>query len=134
MRAVLKLEVIADNHLQHRRLIEQGKAPVPLRMKRYIDVLRYGQSKLHPWVARITGRDSRYGLAREFVKGQKDYSLANSVGSRGVYEYFALTDGIYEVNARETWKRTRRYFILVENAEITEVGREEVEQWLGNAI
>lgn len=133
MRAVLKLEVIGDNHLQHKRAIDRGEAPIP-HMRQYVKVLQWGQKKMRPWVARITGRDPKYVYRREFIVGMRDYSKANSVGSRGVYEYFALPDGVYEVNERVTWKRTRRYFIRVENAEITEIVREDVERWLENAI
>jgi hypothetical protein len=84
-----------------------------------------------PWVARITGPDTRYGLARRFVEGQIDFSQANSVGSRGVMLYFALAPGVYEVYARVSWTRSRRYFCQAhEDASITEMTREEVEQWL----
>jgi len=133
MRAVLKLEIIGDNYYAYLAAKKRGEAKTSRSAERYGELL--GRDKSRPWVARITGRDPKYGLAREFVKGQKDYSQANSVGSRGVYEYFALKDGsIYEVNARETWKRTRRYFIRVENTEITEISKEEVGRWLENAI
>jgi len=119
--AVLKLEFIGENRDAKCRLMDA-------QLKALGVDLGYTSDK--PWVARITGLDAKYGLARQFLRGQKDYSQANSVGSRGVYLYFALKDGFYEVYEHLTWKRARRYFIRVENMEITEITREEVEQWL----
>ena len=87
-----------------------------------------------PWVALITGRDPKFTYARKFQRSQKDYSHANSVGSRGVYLHFALKDGIYQVSKHESWKRTRRYFIRVHEAAITEITEAEVEAWLNSQV
>jgi len=126
--AVLKLEVIGDNYFAYRKFAQR---PSP-RYER--NVYQMTKKSMRPWVARITGTDPQFGLAREFLQGQKDYSQANSVGSRGIYLYFPLKDGIYEVNERLTWKRTRRYFIRVEDAQTTEISREKVGEWLANTI
>lgn len=131
MRAILKLEIIGDNYLQHLRLVEQEKAPQP-RLREYIKLLKYGQKKFRPWVARIVGLDPQYGLAREFIVGMRDYSLANSIGSRGVFEYFALSDGIYEVNECIKLGYSRRYFIRVQNTQVVEIIHEEILTWLAN--
>lgn len=128
MLAVLALEIIGDNYFAYKRDLTNGKARENPRVERYGEML--GRDKSRPWVARITGLDDRYGFRREFQRGQRDYGKANSIGSRGVYEYFALGDGVYEVHERLTWKRTRRYFVRVEKAEIAEISREEAEQWL----
>lgn len=89
-----------------------------------------GRDKSNCWVARLLGIDEKWGFAREFVRGQADWSCAKMTGSRGIFVYYALTDGIYEVNKRVSWKHVRRYFICVEGAEITEISREEVLQCL----
>ena len=130
MRAVIKLELIGDNYIQHLKLIEAGRVCSPRHVKKLIDVISYGQKGLRPWVARITGYDAQYGLAREFVSSARDYSFANSIGSRGIFEYFALTDGIYEVNECIRLGQARRYFIRVKKGTITEITREEVDQCL----
>jgi hypothetical protein len=132
MLAVLKLEIIGDNYYAYKRDLASGKAREVPRMERYAEMM--GRDKTRPWVARIIGLDAKYGFEREFQRGQKDYSRANSIGSRGVYEYFALSDGLYEIHERLTWKHTRRYFICVEDAESVEISREEVETCLKNAI
>ena len=126
--AVLKLEIIGDNYFAYCKFAQR---PNPRYERNVHQMTKKG---MRPWVARITGTDPRFGLAREFLQGQKDYSQANSVGSRGVCLYFPLKDGIYEVNERITWKKARRYFIRVEDAQTIEISREEVEKWLANAI
>ena len=132
MLAVLRLELIGDNFFSYKRDLANGKARENPRVERYGEMM--GRDKSPSWVARITGLDDKYGFAREFQRGQKDYSRANSIGSRGIYEYFALPDGIYEVHERLTWRRTRRYFIKVEKATIIEIERQQVEEWLTDAI
>ena len=132
MRAVVRLEIVGDNYLQHLKLVEQGKAPQP-HLRKYIQLLKYGRKKLRPWVARLRGLDERYGFAREFIVGMRDYGLANSLGSRGVFEYFALESGLYEINECIKLGRARRYFIRVKDTAITEISREEVEQCLKSA-
>lgn len=128
MLAVLALEIIGDNYYSYKCDLANGSARENPRIEKYAEMM--GHDKTRPWVARIMGFDKKYGLKREFQRGQRDYSKANSIGSRGVYEYFALKPGIYEVHERVTWKRTRRYFARVESTEIIEISREEVEEWL----
>jgi hypothetical protein len=129
MKAVISLEIIGDDYYAWQRA---GKPGDSLRYKRYEE--RFGPDKARPWVARITGLDDQYGFSREFLTADnRDYRDANSIGSRGVMEYFVLDDGIYEVHERVAWKRTRRYFVHVDGERITEVAREEVEIWLENA-
>lgn len=111
MRVVLRLECIGDDVV---KLLKQaGKA-------------LGGKGLTDPWVARITGLDNKFGFCREFVNGEKDYSLANSVGSRGVYLYFALSPGIYEVFEKLAWKQHRRFFIRVENDTYSEISKAEI--------
>lgn len=124
MLAVLKLEIIGDNYFAYKRDLANGNARENPRVEKYGEMM--GRDQTRPWVARIGGLDDKYGFRREFQRGQKDYSRANSIGSRGVYEYFALNDGIYEIHERVTWKRTRRYFVRVEGAGIIEISKEEV--------
>lgn len=66
-----------------------------------------------PWVARLGGMDPQYDFTRAFMRGVRDYSRANSVGSRGVWICYALEPGVYEVYERVSWQRDTRYFIQV---------------------
>lgn len=136
MRYVLKLEAIGDNYaaaLKHGDLT-MTELTGRMRMRREIDALRFGQKHLRPWVAKLTGLDNKFGFMREFIKPQRDYSQANPVGNRGVFCYYPLKPGLYEVNERLTWKRTRRYFLRVnDDATAVEINRDEVEQCLQSA-
>jgi len=128
MRAVLELEFIAENYHAGKREAAKLHSEMPYGVERYRAIL--GRDKSRPWVARLLGCSEQYGFTREFIHGQIDYSRANSIGSRGVFLYFALKDGIYEVNERTSWTKVRRYFLLVDSTEMVEVSKEEVTQWL----
>ncbi len=129
MLAILELEFIGENWHSYRKRAQERHEGT----ERYGAYL--GPDKSRPWVARIIGRNLDTGqLLREFMRGQIDYSRTNSTGSRGVRLYFALDDGVYEINARETWQHTRRYFVRVTDGQYQEIAREEVLEWLANSI
>jgi O-methyltransferase involved in polyketide biosynthesis len=67
---------------------------------------------------------------RQQMRGTLDYSGANSTGSRGIFEYIPLTDGIYEVNDRYRWNKVRHYYLRVIGCIMTEITPEEVKAWL----
>lgn len=124
MIVTLKLEAIADHladlNIQTRRRPEIRRR-TPVRLWKYT----YG-APWRPWVARITGVRSDGGLCREFIDGQKDFSEANGIGSRGVYYYYHLHPGaVYEVRELINWTRDRRYFCRVDGGRIVEISRTE---------
>lgn len=121
MRAVIKLEMIADDYFWHtrRRLWPFEKE------LRYM--CRLGPDKSPSWVARLLP-----GMKRKYLQGTRDYSQANSTGSRGIFTYYVLADGIYEINDRIAWNRVKHYFVRVEGTTITEITGGEAEQWLRN--
>lgn len=83
------------------------------------------------WVARIFGSNGQNGWARAFITGYRDYSAANSIGSRGIYITYLLDEGpIYEVSARQSWRSTDRYFIRIIDGQPQRMSRGEVEQCL----
>jgi hypothetical protein len=88
------------------------------------------------WVAEITGFDAKYKYDRHFLKYKKDYSHANSKGSRGIYgEYILESNHIYEVKEQISWSRTKRYFCMAtEDGEIKELTEQEVINWLNNTL
>jgi len=130
MHAVIKLEIIGEPYHWMRRNRHKALIKRTLLMREEINLIRYGHKKHRPWVARITGLDDRYEFRREFVECVRDWSDARSNGIRGIYEYFALPPGIYQVNECIRLGKSRRYFIRVEGTEYEEITREEVEQWL----
>lgn len=126
MKAVLKLELIADNLYQFQYLRRQGKVSRDASWHQEINLIRFGNKKLKPWVARVNAGPNGQ-MEREFQRPQlKDYSQANSSGSRGIFAYYTLSDGMYEVNERTSWSKARRYFIRVVEDTITEIPKEEV--------
>lgn len=118
MRYVLKLEAIGDGfaaYLRHYNKMNPDRFG-----KREIDAYRFGRKELQPWVARIKGLHSLFEFDREFVNAQRDYTEASSTGNRGIWLYYALKPGIYEINERLTWKRKERYFARVIDDETLE--------------
>jgi len=81
-----------------------------------------------PWCAKLIGYDEiRDQFEREFQRPQKDYSKANSVGSRGVINYYWLESGfVFEVHQLVSWKNSRRWFAAVsDSGEVVEIKRED---------
>ena len=86
-----------------------------------------------PWVARIHGPDERWGLKREFIRGIRDYTLGQEHHSRGVWLYFFLAPGLYEVYRPTSWKHEERYFVRVdEQGDLHRVSRAEIMECLKN--
>lgn len=132
-KAVVRLELVGDD--THQRMILAKKQLRGAGLDVEAAVLFEGMGKGRPWIARLTGLDPRFGYRREFVRpAGKDYSEGNSIGSRGVYAYYLLDPGLYEVSARLSWKRRRRYFLRVDEAgNKQEIDEEEVRRCLANA-
>ena len=130
MKTVFALEMIGDNFFAYQAAFQRGKAHHNEALERFgMRVL--GPDKKPAWLARVTGREAHGIYRRAFnVVFNVDYSKANSTGSRGIYRYYVLDDGLYQVHEREKWKRTRLYLILVENCKYREVSDKEAEAWL----
>lgn len=126
MKAVLALELIGDSLYEFQKARRQGRIVKQIGLAREIDLIRLAPPHLKPWVARLEACDEAPGFRRTFLRpDQKDYSDANSEGSRGVMAYYILSDGIYEVNERLNWKKARRYYARVVGDAITEINRQE---------
>lgn len=133
LRAVLRLEWIGEGHSATLQRIAEYEQNTGQRFPTPEWVRYYDRRRFHPWVARLTGMDTQFGFKREFLDSQIDYSLARGGGNRGVYLYYMLTPGIYEVNAPESWRHVRRYFVRVhDDLGIAELRREEVLACLPN--
>lgn len=87
-----------------------------------------------PWIAEITGVHPVYKLSRSFVPSKRDYSEASSSGKRGVKLWFTVESGkYYEIKARISRKRWRRYFVTVtDSGDVVEVDKEDVMAWAKN--
>lgn len=126
MKATLKLEAIGDN-----------TSRAIAGWKRLLGDELMGDIKIdRPWVAKLTGLFASGKFQHDFLRGNKDYTEANSKGSRGIYFWFTLESGnYYEVNDLQTWKRTERYFCKVnESGEILLVDEREIQVHFENEI
>jgi hypothetical protein len=131
VKACLQLEAIGDNSWQHlclwRSVINDNLPGVG-------DAL-IGSVASRQWVAEIVGTDTRYKWRRHFLRGYKDYALANGIGSRGVYVFYILESGhIYEVKDPQSWKHCDRYFCRVtDDGDIEKIAEKEVREWFASA-
>ena len=64
----------------------------------------------------------------------RDYAEANSVGSRGIFDYYVLHhNALYEINEPVTWKRCDHYYLYIDpNGDEYKMTREEVMICLSN--
>jgi hypothetical protein len=128
MVASLRLEAIGDNY---RRLKPAGIDHFFHVMGR-IPRAHYARilSGTSPWVARLVSRHPRRGFDREFLRGNRDYLEANGCGSRGIYIYYLLPEGVYEVHELVNWSKNWRYFVRSVAGKIVEIDGDEVDRWL----
>lgn len=87
------------------------------------------------WVREVVGFGER-GLEYHELKGQMDYSEANSVASRGAYKrFFVKPCRLYHVSSPKTWRRTDEYFCTIsDRGEICRMAFDEALKWLQNNL
>lgn len=108
-----------------------GRPRFALTLEAIGDNLRQFGMPSRNWVARIFGSDGRGGWARVFLSGARDYSEANSIGSRGISVTYFLEEGpIYEVSSPQSWGATERYFVRIIDGQPRRLTRDEIEQCL----
>lgn len=126
-RVVLRLECFHDDIRARQRAIRSLDASERRRVqaRHFANDLRLtSMGSVGTWVAEVTSIDARTGrIERRFLDGLKDYTEANSVGSRGVRKYYVLTDGpLYEVVDRPGYgKPQRRRYCRVQGDKIVEI-------------
>lgn len=126
MPASLALEAIGDDA---RQMMSLWNTIINDNIPQYRDMFKPRPSR--QWVARIVGKHPKYGYAREFLRGHKDYNNANKVGSRGVMVWYTLEDGeLYEIQQPVSWRKDYRWFGTVREGRVVELTTEEVKQWL----
>lgn len=129
MKAIVQLEVFSDNIHDDLKL----KSWICNNVIPGIGDATFGKMP-KPWVAKITGKDPTYKYKREFLKSNKDYTHANSKGSRGIYLNYILESGnAYEINSQLTWNKWERYFCYVDdNGDIIRINKDGIDKWLQN--
>jgi hypothetical protein len=109
---------------------------VALRLEEVNEFFRCGRTKVHitkirprPWVAKIKYCCKTDRIIREFIRPTMNYSRANTTGSRGIYRYYWLNTGVYEIYDIHSWKFADRYFCAVENGQLIRVDFEWVKNY-----
>lgn len=118
--ASLRLEHCADDIAwQHRRGgMNRG-------FDRWLrDWRKLGPNKTFTGVTRVNLDGSR-----ETLQGVPDYTGANRKGSRGVYYWYTLAPGLYDINHRYKINAVRRYWLLSESGTTREMTTEEANLW-----
>lgn len=95
------------------------------------DIPRHLNPRGRPWLASLRVRSAVWRLqaaaggreVRVRVAGRTDWSEADDLGRRGVYTYYLLPPGVYEVEEPTGWCTTRRYRVCSAGGALTEVGR-----------
>jgi len=127
MKATLKIEAINDNIKQQTIFYKKIYNEIFPEMgnKVFSSVSRY-------WVAEILGNHPLYKYNRKFISGKKDYTHANSKGSRGVFVWYILETGkIYEILKPISRRNSCRYFCKVTiDGDIVEIKEKEVCEWI----
>jgi len=123
MKAIVSIELFNDDVIhEDRQLKNFYNCMVPTLGNKV-----FGTIPSSGWVAEIIGFDPKYKYARTFLKFKKDYSQANSKGSRGIFaEYILDENKIYEIKQQVTWKRSERYFCKVQDWKIVKITEQEV--------
>ena len=125
---LLKIECIGDNITQQFRQYEKL---LNLGIKHYSIPLDLYAMEERYFVYEINYKD--YGIKKLKLYPKKDYSKANSVGSRGVYAFYFLENSkIYEVKEPTSWRNTEHYFCKIENNELLRMTPEEAIKCLRN--
>jgi len=83
-----------------------------------------GSVRKRPWVAQII--PGTHGFERSFLRPLADFQHMNSKATRGVFFYFHLPSGFYEIYEHLTWKKDRRRFVKIEKGRITELTKQEL--------
>lgn len=120
MFAPLKLEHAADNvHWQHVR------GGMSLDFARWLrDWRKLGPDKSFTSVERLLPNGKR-----QHIRGVPDYTSANHNGSRGVFYWYTLEEGVYYVTHRYEMNAVRRYWLLSEDGETHEITKQEAMAW-----
>lgn len=122
MKAILEIELAGDNVRQALKFWSGVADEVVPGLGR----ATFGTMPPCGWCAEVTGFDPKYKYARTFLRFRKDYSRANSKGSRGVYAVYFLEEGkIYEVKDNKS-----RWFCTVRDWEIVKLTKEEADECL----
>lgn len=128
MKASLRLEFIGANDFNAIR----GAARIINAIAPGLGDAFVGDMPRGPYVAEIAWSVESMRFARRYLPSQRDYSKANSKGSRGVMLCFILeSDRLYEVHSRISWRNSETYYAAVsEDGSVYRLKESEAQEWL----
>jgi len=125
----IKIERIGDNNQEYFSLWDKVLSDLIPGLGNAV----IGKPPALAFCAEITGLHPKFKFERKFLKPNRDYSQANRIGSRGVFDYYNLEEGkIYDIKAPRTWKHTDRYYCRVMKESIVRMDESEVIECLKN--
>jgi len=109
---LLKLECIGDNvRAQTQFYTRNINSLIP-----GLGTLTFGEMPDRYFVYEVWYDRKNYDIKKQKLYPKKDYSKANSVGSRGIYAFYFLENNkIYEIKKPISWKSSDHYFCKIEN-------------------
>jgi hypothetical protein len=110
VKIAIKIELIADDFFccQNQMMRQDFK-----RWLRYMRKLGLDKAESAVYKITPTGKIKQNGM--------RDYSYANFNGSRGIFAFYFLEDGIYEIHKRYKINKVRRYLISVKQGIYEEI-------------
>lgn len=123
MKAVIRIESRNDDAYQAGKMLVSGQVDRLPNRRKYMMALRELQTPRG--VYRVLGFTGDVPL-RQPQRGVKDYTFANSSGSRGVFIEYIIGDGAYVVFEPP---KPRRY-IIVRDGEVIDTTVDGVKSWL----
>jgi len=91
MNAIIKLEVVGDDCHAYMHALDRGKIK-NIQVREMCRAMKYGQVRYYPSVTCLE-QNGRTPIPRMM----KDYSHAQKLGARGVYDWYTLEPGRYEI-------------------------------------
>lgn len=91
MNAILKLEVIGDDCHAYMHALDRGKIK-NIQTREMCRAMKYGQARYYPSIMRLE-QNRRIPVERMM----KDYSNAKKLGTHGVFDWYSLEPGRYEI-------------------------------------
>ncbi len=130
MKGVISLEFIGAANFDTLRQFERFEQSF---IKVDIDKNYHPFSRPGPVVLRLY-KSENGDIAAQEVFGKRDYSKANSKGTRGVNLCYVLEENeIYWIKERLSWKRTAYYYAAVTpDGDVVELSELQAKEWLSD--
>jgi len=88
--------------------------------------------KSRAWVMAVNHFANGRPMKQSWLNCNYDYTDMNGAGTRGIYKIFILENNIlYWVSDPRSWRKTERYFCVVDGFELKKLTAEKAMEWVG---